>query len=347
VLITACGNNDGRKIKWYVTTDYGDTWTVTNNSAMGGNPWGFSIDPNPTRDPCKWPALYSPAGYGSLGAWKSTDGAVTWTRLTGADTAFSSSNPSGGTDLYHIAVLPDDPPNHVLATYHYYFKNNTEGGFGETWDGGRTWAIHPPPVGVGTSHYVLPISGTTWAVIAQSNNGANGIWRTTTAGRTGGTAAKSYRDGTISTAAWAKVSTVEHVHGSYTPLKLGSSWYSPGLTPTEGSIWKSTDDGATWQDLLPGYYWPSPPNKVYTNKNVSGLAATANYIYGNYFLGPEISRAPVGSETAWVRDYTTTPAAMSGVGGNPMANAATFHAASGKWLVFMATNVGMWRYIEP
>ena len=117
----AGGNNDGRKIKWWRTTDFGDTWVLRNDMAMNGNPWGFSIDPNPDRDPATPPTLYSPAGYGSTGAWKSTDGAATWTRLAGADAAFGPFNPFGTmlTDLYHVEILPDDPPNHVLATYHY------------------------------------------------------------------------------------------------------------------------------------------------------------------------------------------------------------------------------------
>src|SRR5207248_2787035 len=124
------GNNDGRKIKWWRTTDFGDTWTLRNDTAMNGNPWGFSIDPNPSRSPAALPTLYAPAGYGSLGCWKSVDGAATWTKLAGCDTAFAPYNPFGPTDLYHTCILPDDPPNHVLATYHYYFKNNSEGGFG-------------------------------------------------------------------------------------------------------------------------------------------------------------------------------------------------------------------------
>jgi hypothetical protein len=357
-LITGCGANDGRKIKWYRTGDYGDTWTLVNGTAMGGNPWGFSIDPNPRR-PCATPlTLYSPAGYGSDGAWKSTDGASTWTRSAGADSAFANYNPFGTmlTDLYHVAVLPDDPPNHVLATYHYSFKNYPDGGLGETWDGGQTWVIHPPPAGFGTSHYVLPISATTWCVIAQSNLGQNGIWRTTTAGRTGGTAANKYRDGTISVSAWTKVASVEHIHGSYAWAKVGNVWYSPGdgssgVTPTpNGSSgpWKSIDDGATWQPLVPDGYWPSPPNPKYTGKNVSGLVATASYLYSNWLHGPGIARAPVSNDTNWQIDYTTTPAGLRGTGAEPFGNAATRHVASGKWIVFMTTyDNGVWRYIEP
>jgi hypothetical protein len=346
-LYTACGNNDGRKMKWYATNDYGSTWSLVNNSAMNGDPWGFSIDPNPKRDRCTFPTIYSPAGYGSYGAWKSTDGAATWTRLAGADSAFMPYDPYGATDLYHVAVLPDDPPNHVLATYHYSFKGVAEGGFGETWDGGQTWVIHPPPSGIGTSHYVIPISGTTWCVIAQANSGANGIWCTTTAGRTGGTAANKYRDGTISTSAWKNVANVEHSHGSYTPLKIGTAWYSPGISPSETSIWKSTDEGATWQDLVPGYYWASPPNPKYQNKNSTAVAATANYIYSLAAAQPQLVRAPVSDDTTWTTGYTTDPAGLSGNGPNPMGAVATVDPTSQTWMVFTATNNGVWRYIEP
>jgi hypothetical protein len=149
------------------------------------------------------------------GAWKSTDGASTWTRLTGADTAYSTYNPFGSvvTNLYHVAVLPDDPPNHVLAP----------------------------------------------------------------------------------------------IHGAYTPVKVGNTWYSPGLSASDGSIWKTTDEGATWIDLVPGYYWPSPPNPAFMNKNVTGLAATATYLYSNTGSLPELARAPIANDSDWRRNYTTAP----------------------------------------
>jgi hypothetical protein len=341
VFYAAAGNNDGRAIKWIRTADFGDTWQLRNSTAMNGNPWGFSIDPNPNRAPGTLPTLYSPAGYGSFGAWKSTDGAQTWTRLAGADAAFGPYNPFGATltDLYHLQVLPDDPPNHVLATYHYSFLNRSDGGFGESWDGGVTWVVHPPPNGIGTSHYVMPISGTTWCVIAQSNDGVNGIWRTTTAGRVGGTAAASFRDGTISTAAWTKVSNVEHPHGSFQAWKTDSGvWYAPGWT----EIAKSTNQGATWASIASGN-WAG----TFFGVRSSNIVGTATHLYSNYFLESTQARASRNADTDWSITYTSPPA--NARGGNPYGTAVAYDAAGGHYVILMGDNTAgiVWRYIEP
>jgi len=334
----AAGNNDGRAIKWYRTTDFGDTWVLRNNTTMHGNPWGFSIDSNPNRNPATSPAIYSPAGYGDTGAWKSVDGAATWTRLAGADAAFGPYNPFGSllTDLYHLCVLPDDPPNHVLASYHYYFKNNSEGGFGETWDGGATWAIHPPMGGHGTSHYVIPISATTWCVIAQDNNGQNGIWRTTTAGRTGGSAGAKFRDGTISASAWSKVSPLEHMHGSFSAHQAqNGAWYIASYT----SIAKSTDAGATWQVLASGN-WPGTGAGV----RASNVVTTATYVYTNFQPGPpQHARALLTNDTVWDRTFAGTTAAT---GGNPYGTAVAYASSISKYVILMSSETTLWRFIE-
>lgn len=350
---TATGNNDGRRIKWYRTTNFGDTWELRNNTAMGGNPWGFSIDPNPNRNPAALPTLFSPAGYGDDGAWKSTDGAATWTRLPGADAAFGPYNPYGLhlTDLYHLAVLPDDPPNHILATYHYgmgsYDGVNRckdangfnsvcpDGGFGESWDGGATWVVHPPAPGMGTSHYVIPVSATTWCVIAQDQSG---IWRTTTAGRVGGTAGAKYRDGAISTAAWEKVSSFEHAHGSF------SSWRSPAgawYIAAYQVIGKSTDEGATWQAVA-GPNWPG----TYFGVRSTNIVGTGTHLYSNFFVDPVLARAPLSDDAAWEASFDPPPAPQ--VGGAPLGTASAYAPSIGKYVILMGSYEGeMWRYIEP
>lgn len=358
-LVTACGNNDGRAIKWYRSTDYGATWALVYSGAMHGNPWGFTGDPNPSRDPCSALTIYSPAGYGSYGAWKSTDTGSTWTRLTGADTAFSPVNPYGATDLYELYVLPDNPPNHVLATYHYAFKNVSDGGIGESTDGGATWTIHNPAAGMGTSHYVMASGASTWMVIAQDNNGANGIWRTTTAGRVGGA---------VSPSAWTQVArngdggigtNAEHAHGSFTPLSLGDAgWYAPAWR----TIVRSPDQGATWSDLFPGDSWAHPPNPPFRGSQTTGLTATRSFAYSNYFLGSggtdrgnaRAAVANVNAASAWYQAnvdagagswFTSIPSGMNSHGANPLGMAATC-APGGACVVLQATDTGVYRMVE-
>jgi hypothetical protein len=346
------GSNGGPAIKLYKSTDYGDTWEQRNTTAaFTGNPWGASIDPNPDRDPGTAPTLWSPAGYGANGAWQSTDGGQTFVRSSGCDQAFGPHNPFGSllTDLYHVKILPDDPPNHILATYHYYFKETNgvgggEGGFGESWDGGVTWVIHPPIPGSGSSHYVIPVSGTTWAVISQEAMGTTGIWRTTTAGRVGGTAAAKYRDGTISNAAWAKVDTLEHTHGSHQNIVLKDGTIL--ATGTNGGA-RSLDGGATWAHFTNGV-WAKPFD--WQGSNMSNIGATGKYIYTDYLYGPTLARAPladpIGSDK-WDHAYCDTPAAMA-TGGAPFSMATSYNAGIQKWVVLAGANQnGMWKYVEP
>jgi hypothetical protein len=341
------GSNNGGQVYVYASTNFGETWAQRNTTAaMTGNPWGASIDPNPARDPSTAPTLWSPAGYGAGGAWKSTDGGRTFTYPAGLDAAFEPYNPAG-TDLYHTAILPDDPPNHLFVTYHYGFAGYGDGGFGESWDGGATWVVHPPPVGIGTSHYAIPVSGTTWIVIAQDNNGNNGMWRTTSAGRIGGTAAAKYRDGTISTAAWARVGgeDVEHAHGSghYALLNDGRILVA-GFT--NGAV--SSDGGAHFTRFTRTGYW-APPLQ-FTSSQMTNIVATDRYAYTTTFLNPSIARAPLDAligEENWEVDYVATPPAYQG-GGTPFGMASTFNASSQRWVIISGTDgPGIWKYIEP
>jgi len=340
------GSNQGPTIKVYASTDFGETWTDRNTTAeVTGNPWGASIDPNPQRDPATPPTLWMPSGYGVNGAWRSADRGVTWQRSQGCDDAFAAYNPFGATDLYHIAILPDDPPNHLLATYHYYFRDDDEGGFGESWDGGDTWVIHPPPTGVGTSHYVMPVSATTWVVIAQDNNGANGIWRTTTAGRTGGTAAALFRDGTISTSAWQNVHQMEHAHGSHQNVILqdgtilATGW-------TNGAV--SRDQGATWELFSETGSW-APPHQ-FEQSTMTNVAVTGLYAYTNFMASRVMARAPLNALVGaanWDVEYCTVPEDYM-VGGAPFGMASSYNADAGRWVIVAGSyNGSIWKYVEP
>ena len=342
------GSNNGPTIKVYRSTDFGETWENRNTTAeIKGKPWGASLDPNPARDPATPPTMWAPSGYGATGAWKSIDGGQTWVRSTACDDAFGPFNPFGAklTDLYHLQILPDDPPNHVLVTYHYAFKDKGDGGFGETWDGGATWVVHPPPDGIGTSHYVIPVGATTWAVIAQDNGmGKNGIWRTTTAGRMGGSAAAKFRDGTISAAAWSKVDDLEHVHGSHQNLvlKSGTIFATGWVTGA-----RSRDGGATWEHFTKGSW--APPHQ-FESSSMSNLAATDRYLYSNYLATPTLARAaiddPVGADK-WSTAYCETPADMHS-GGSPFGMASAYDARAQHWIIVAGTSdSGIWKYVEP
>jgi hypothetical protein len=331
------GSNGGPTMKIYASTDFGNTWADVNTTAeLTGNPWGASIDPNRSRDPSSPPTLWTPAGYGALGAWKSIDRGVTWIRSTGADTAFHDVNPSGGTDLYHIAILPDDPPKHVLATYHYGFKDLPDGGFGESTDGGATWTVHMPPAGIGTSHYVIPISATTWAVIAQDNNGTNGIWRTTTAGRMGGS---------TNPAAWTKVDDLEHAHGSHENVVLDDGTI---LVTGNTNGARSTDHGATFTHFTESSSW-SPPHQ-FESSQMTNLAVTDRFVYTNFMANTVMARAPIDNmigAAQWDTAYCEKPDGLT-AGGAPFGMASSYDARNSTWVIIAGSYAdGIWKYIEP
>jgi hypothetical protein len=76
------------------------------------------------------------------------------------------------------------------------------------------------------------------------------------------------------------------------------------------------------------------------NKNVTGLAATATYLYSNTGSLPELARAPIANDSDWRRNYTTPPSDLTG-GANPLGTVATRHAASGQWRnAFAAAGAG-------
>jgi len=63
---------------------FGDSWQLRNNTDMNGNPWGFSIDPNPSRNPAALPTLApSPRRINSdTSSGSSMSSATRWSSIT-------------------------------------------------------------------------------------------------------------------------------------------------------------------------------------------------------------------------------------------------------------------------
>jgi hypothetical protein len=317
---------DGATTLVLKSTDFGLNWKDVNATAdLRGVPWGAAIDPNPKRDPETPPSLFCPAGFGSYGMWKSIDGGATWTNMFENDTAFTPYSPYGNVDGYQVVVLPDDPPNHLIITYHYGFKGAAEpqasdGGLGESKDGGKTWEVHAPPAGFGNSHYLMAMDEQTWLVIAQYNDNKNGVWKTSTAGRVGGK---------IDPAAWKRVDDHEHAHGSFQHYldPRSGALYVPGYH----GVKRSTDKGDTWE-------WVDE-NTGYT----SSVIGTENYLYSNYRDGPTLRRASRSDGTDWAA-YAAEPEGMRGA--PPYGNAASFDGQH--WILVQGGHQsGLWRYVEP
>jgi hypothetical protein len=322
------------------STDFGNTWAGVEKTVVLGNAWGNAIDPNPHRDPNTPPTMYAPAGFQNNGLWKSTDGAVTWVDLfanhhdgvmpkTGGGTVtFPADKVGGHVDFYQVHILPDDPPNHILVTYHYGAEGQPTP-VGESKDGGQSWEIHLIPWG--GSHYVYGLDANTWLLI--SGDGSNGgIYRTTTAGRV---------NGQISAAAWTLVDPMEHMHGAFTPW-FDSANHALYFAGTRG-IKRSTDGGASWTTV--------------SANTASTLVATKDFIYAQTLYSSNIQRASRADPTQWKPfPVPNTPEWWGGV--PPFAAASAFDGQH--WVIVQANrgqynnnqlplvrNGELWRFIEP
>jgi photosystem II stability/assembly factor-like uncharacterized protein len=324
------------------STDYGETWNRVDETPVVGNPWGVAIDPNPCRDKNTPPTMYTPAGYGDMGVWKSTDGGVSWNNLFenasdgtvpkagGGTVTFPPGKNGEHTDFYQIHILPDNPPNHILVTYHY---GSGLLPLGESKDGGASWEVHLIPAG--DSHYVYGVDASTWVII--SGDGSNGgIYRTTTAGRIGGE---------ISTDAWTKVDAMEHNHGGFTPWNdaAGGFLYFAG----KQGIRRTDDGGATWTSVY--------------ESSMSTLVATASNAYAEQLYDTKIFRASTVDGTSW--SAIPNPSDPEWWGGVPPFGAASSFDGQ-HWVILQAehgqcsnncqparspllANGEIWRYVEP
>jgi hypothetical protein len=199
---------------FYKTTDCGATWTHidtgTNSSAIDtGRQWTMQIDPTDSN------VLYTNAGYGTGGAFKSTDGGKDWTQIIPANllTQF-------GPDVARIQMDPaPSMHNHLLLTPHFICADGSSCIL-ETMDGGMTWnlAENAPPAEEGAG--LSMIDSTNWLWQTQS-----GIWLTTDGGKS-----------------WTQVNST-YVSDGFYQAPNGALFVGAGTPLT------STDNGATWMNL--------------------------------------------------------------------------------------------------
>lgn len=195
------------------STDYGQTWSKHSESANieSGRPWTAQIDSRGV--------LYTVAGYGEGGIYRSTDGGVTWKQivLTVADISW---------DVYSIAIDPYDD-EHLIVSFH----GDTQ--LAESEDGGYTWVARD--AGTTVSQYVFFIdtgdestTRKTWLAINQAHNDADLVFLTMDGG-----------------GSWETVLMDGHTHGQANLLKLGDSYY----LPLEHGVYRSDDLAASWTQI--------------------------------------------------------------------------------------------------
>jgi hypothetical protein len=331
------------------STDFGLRWAPVDESSFTGNAWGVAIDPNPNRAKTTPPTMYSPAGYGNGGVFKSTDGGKTWRNLFtglsdgvipkrgGGTLAIPPDGNRGHLDFYQVHVLPDDPPNHILVTYHYGHV------LLESTDGGATWELHDIPWG--GSHYVYGVDRNTWLILSQTE-ADGGLFRSTTAGRTAG--------GQISTTAWTKIDSVNsnaqgsvngrkampmtHLHGAFTPWRdpANGKLYFAG----DGGVFCSPDGGATW-------------NHLFQSSGMSSVAGTERYLYATGLGGVGFWKAAktcvpqtaAQAPNPWTdANWSAVPTASDWTASIPPYGLVVSHDGNRWVLNFVTYAVGSWRY---
>ena len=203
------------------TTDCGATWVHINTGTNGdkldnARQWTFNIDPTDSK------VLYTNAGYGTGGLFKSVDGGVNWADIT----------PTLDMNPGFVGNTQMDPSHHehILLTWHADCGGKDTGCLSETVDGGKTWRnlFGNPPWVSQVRVYVL--QSKLWLVPS------NGLWLTKDGGDT-----------------WTKVASDSdaggHSAGGLYATKGGVFYIGTEygvISSTDGSTWTSIPNSGQW-----------------------------------------------------------------------------------------------------
>lgn len=260
----------------YVGTCYQGLW----KSTTGGQSWG-KIDTglgadqldsgrlwSVSLDPFRPQTVYTTSGYGAGGVWRSTDGGVNWQNLLPASAPVAQQ--IGTTDVYHIELDPH-LAGHLLVSFHYFWQGTQSPGLLESFDGGASWLVHPPPADWGTGEYGFVLDqSSTWLVGTQDD----GYWRTADSG-----------------ASWTKVATTNMSHGADSVFRSPSGVL---YVPAFGALLRSSDNGLSFQELsLPedGAYYAvvGDGQQLYTAAATTGSFGSATV---HFLVAPEADGQP-------------------------------------------------------
>ena len=160
---------------FWKSTDCGadGSWTHINTGTLGaaldaGRNWTMVIDPTNSQ------ILYTVAGYGQGGVFKSTNGGVDWAQVLPAEILNATENGF----MEKITMNPTDP-THLLASFHISCTGTAPAGAKVVANTGSdptnvTLVTAPTPTGSGTAY-----AG--WGCLAESHD-SGGTWALTSSG---------------------------------------------------------------------------------------------------------------------------------------------------------------------
>lgn len=212
------------------TADCGATWTHANigiNAPAIENaiPFGFALDPYVPD------TLYISPRFGGQSIWTSDNAGVHWTKILSREVAMPIWN--GDANIARVATLPD-APRHIVATSvggwtgHGDDSGVIEGRGDET--GGWVWTAHPPAPGMGNQQEIAVLDARTWFLVTGLNGGSG--WITRDAG-----------------ASFQRIDDQGVIGDGFQLYRSpDGTLYRPAI----GGLLRSTDEGASWTDVLAG-----------------------------------------------------------------------------------------------
>jgi hypothetical protein len=286
------------------STDCGSTWAHVNTGQNGavldaGRQWTIVIDPTDSD------VLYTVAGYGQGGVFKSTNAGVDWTQIL-------PKNILSITSMGFVEKITMDPTDnrHLVVGFHTDCTGtplpgtprDATGGWGclaESTDAGTTWSLTTGPIpwsGLDGPGQTM-IDAKTWFY---GSNGTQGLWRTTTGGvSVGGQPAwtEVYSGASTNGSVYVAKSGTYYSGGSNViwSSNLGVTWTaipnSPATTSINGSTMMVDDGQELYVGSVSATYWTTPdgsPSGPFTmisstpSKPLSAAAAELSAGYLDY-----------------------------------------------------------------